>query len=86
MNSELSRGSSLRNKQIKIIYSDEIKTTTSVASYKDLVKYMFSVESLEYFERVPVGVDPKYGTETWFNFWFEDAQKETYPISNEEEF
>ena len=33
-----------------------------------------------------MGIDPKLGCNNWFNFWFEDAAKETYPISNEDEF
>jgi hypothetical protein len=77
---------SSRSKQIKITFKGDIKTTSNVNSYSDLVRYIFNQENLKYSDQVPTGVDEKLGHQAWFNFWFEDAQKESYTISNEEEF
>ena len=63
-----------KNKQILILYNDEKIRTKSVASFKDLVKFMFGVVNFEYKDSVPLGVDPKYGCNSWFDFTFTDAE------------
>lgn len=78
--------SASRNKKMKITFREEIKTTSNITTYADLIRYIFEVAQLQYNPQVPDGVDPKYGCDNWFNFWFEDANRETYTISNEEEF
>ena len=51
-----------------------------------MIKFIFSFADLEYIEQVFPGVDQKYSSNNCFNIWFEDAQKETYPISNDKDF
>lgn len=78
--------SNTRNKQIKITFRSEIKTTSSVASFEELIRYLFREAELEYFPDVPAGADPRLACKNWFNFWFEDAMRQTYAIVNEDDF
>lgn len=78
--------SASRNKKLKINFRDDTKQTSQVTTFAELIKYVFEIAGLPYDPQVPEGVDRKYGCDNWFNFWFEDAAKETYPISNEEDF
>jgi hypothetical protein len=78
--------SSERYKQIKLIINGEMKTTSSVGSFNDLVRYIFKVAELEYLPNLPEGFDPRLACKNWFNFCFEDAQKQTYPIVDENDF
>jgi hypothetical protein len=77
---------SYHNKKIKIIFRSEIMTTKSVASFEELIRFLFREAELEYFPDVPAGADPKLECKNWFNFWFEDANCETYEIKNEDDF
>jgi len=75
--------SNTQNKQIKITFNNEIKTTSKVATFEDLVKYMFSENGLTYFANVLPGMDRRWECKNWFNFWYEDANRQTYAISDE---
>jgi len=48
-----------KNKQILILYNDEKIRTKSVASFKDLVKFMFGVVNFEYKDSVPLDVETR---------------------------
>ena len=78
--------SNAHNKQIKITFRSEINTTSSVASFEELIRYSFREAELEYFPDVPAGADPKLQCKNWFNFWFEDAKRKTHEIKNEDDF
>lgn len=75
-----------RSKPIIIIYNEEIKMTSSVGSFDDLVRYIFKFAELEYLPNLPEGFNSNLACKNWFNFCFEDAQKQIYPIVDENDF
>ncbi len=83
---KVSISSFTRNKQIKITFNNKIKAISNVSSFEDLVRYMFKETGHEYFSDLPAGIETRLKCENWFNFWFEDADRETYEIANELDF
>ena len=47
---------------------------------------MIKETRLDFFPTLPAGIDASFMCENWFNFWFEDANHQTYEIVDERDF
>ena len=85
LNAQLSQSSN-KIKKIKLNFREETKTVKNISSFKDLVKFIFEVTNLEYSEVIAPGTVQSYTCDNCFNFWFEDAYHENFPLANEKDF